>query len=172
MQSRARDVFVCTMAVTVESKHNLPFDSTHFIAWSRDGKSAPAAGCFHRSWTVASSAGVKTSRSHGGVSYRLDRCHLFGGMRQHSPQCQLHIPLLFSCTHLGFNVDVSSSTKSPHLFPIRSSISLLMPNKYALGKKKKKDVILGSLALFAQHILCALYGCTVFRQHCFLCSPN
>lgn len=72
IQSRARDVFVCTMAVTVESKHDLPFDSTHFIAWSRNGKSAPAAGCFHRSWTVASSGGVKTSRSQWGVSYRFD----------------------------------------------------------------------------------------------------
>lgn len=151
------------MAVTVESKHDLPFDSTHFIAWSRNGKSAPAAGCFHRSWTVASSAGVKTSRSQWGVSYRFDCVVIYLGewvntlhsvnftFHWCSPAPTLGLTLIFHC----FPVVA--------LFPCQCQINMLW---------EKKDVILGSLALFAQHILCALYGCTVFRQHCFLCSPN
>ncbi len=70
-----------------------------------------------RPLVAASSAGAETFRSQWGVSYRLDCCHLFGGVSQQSPQCQLHIPLEFSCTHLGFNVHVFSSKGSQWCTP-------------------------------------------------------
>lgn len=87
-----------------------------------------------RPWRVAPSVGVKTFRSQWGVSYRLDCCHLFGGVSQQSPHCQLHIPLEFSCTlHLGFNV--SSSTQSQRCTPFIVLFSSLGTIKYISFEK-------------------------------------
>lgn len=73
----------------------LPFNSTHFIAWSGNEKNKNTC-CWTflqigfqertRPRIVAPSAGVKNFRSQQwGVSYRLDCCHLFGGVSQQSP---------------------------------------------------------------------------------------
>lgn len=160
-----RNVFVCIMALVVELKltdsikHQLltrpllrklftfwlhPF---HSLIWNWKKKKKANTCCWMflqigfqertTPWMVASSAGVRNFRSQWRVSYRLDCCHLFGGVSQQSPQCQLYIPLEFSCAHLGFNLNVSSGTQSQYCIPfvvLFSWLCTITPSKLAEKK--------------------------------------
>lgn len=105
-----RSVFACIQhrqqknIILLWNKNNLPFASTHLIAWPGE-KRAPAAGCFCR---FASRREQRRrlpqqewkSLGHSEGSLYSPDSHLFGGVSQQSAQCQLHIPLEFSYTHL------------------------------------------------------------------------
>lgn len=80
----------------IHPSHSLVTEVKEHLLWNVSINWLPW-GNKSRDRCLLSRNGKKKLRSHCGVSYRLDCCHLFEGVSQQSTQCQLNIPLQLSC---------------------------------------------------------------------------